>query len=265
MSTDALHDVGAIRIDRAGREVRRDCVAEETPVAMVYNGRSLAVMMATPADLKDFALGFSLSEGVVASPGEWDLHDIHHGGDGIEIRMRIPDVRFQALDARQRNLPGRAGCGLCGADALATAIRPVRRVPPATPVTVAALREAFAALRKGQVLNDRCHGLHAAGFAHAEGMIVREDVGRHNALDKVIGARARAGVDAGFLLITSRASYEVVHKAAEAGITVLAAISAPTALAIRLAEQAGLTLIAFAREEGLSVYAHAAGLEVGSE
>jgi formate dehydrogenase accessory protein FdhD len=265
MNSEPLREVAAIRIDGEGRDPRRDRVAEETAVAMVYNGRSHAVMMATPADLEDFALGFSLSEGIVAAPAEWALRDVQHGGDGIELHMTIPPSRLDALDTRRRNLPGRAGCGLCGADALATAIRPVRRVAARAPVSVATLREALAALHDGQVLNRQCHGLHAAGFAHANGLLLREDVGRHNALDKVIGARARAGLDDGFLVITSRASYEIVHKAAEAGIALLAAISAPTALAIRLAEQAGLTLVAFARAEGMSVYAHAAGLSDGRD
>ncbi len=254
--TPPLCEVDAIRIDGGGREPLRDRVAEETPVAMVFNGRSHAVMMATPADLDDFALGFALSEGIIGAPSEFRLDGIEHGGDGIELQVTIPEQRFLALEGRIRSLTGRAGCGVCGADSLAHAIRPVRRVGEGSAVTVAALRDAFAALKDAQTLNHQCHGLHAAGFAHAEGLIVREDVGRHNAIDKVIGARARAGVHAGFLMITSRASYEVVHKAAEAGIEFLAAISAPTGLAIRLAESAGLTLVAFARDDSMSVYAH---------
>lgn len=255
-----LQEVVATRIDGRDSRAVPDRVAEETPVALVYNGVSRAVMMATPVDLEDFALGFTLSEGIVARADECRLLGIDHGGDGVALRMAIPEARAALLGERQRGMVGRSGCGVCGADSLASAIRPVRRVPAAS-VSLGALRAAFHDLQTGQTINRQCHGLHAAGFAHGGRVIVREDVGRHNALDKALGARARAGLDRGFLVVTSRASFEMVHKAAEVGVSLLAAISAPTAMAIRLAERAGLTLVAFARNETLSVYAHPDGLD----
>jgi len=240
-----------------------DCVAEETPVALVYNGEPHVVMMATPADLEDFALGFSLSEDVIGHAGELQsLEVFRHGGAGApscEIRMRIPPQRHQALLQRRRNLHGRTGCGLCGAETIADAIRSPRRVGAGVPVTTAALRRALDELRRSQALNALTGATHAAAWGAPDGavLLVREDVGRHNALDKLIGALLREGRDTarGFAVVTSRASYEMALKAAMAGIPLLAAISAPTAYAIRVAEEAGLTLIGFARGDSCVVYA----------
>ena len=252
-----LHHAGALRIDAARREAFEDIVIAETPIALLYNGRSYAVMMATPTDLPDFALGFALTEGIVAEASEFRLVDIIRSEHGIALHAAIPQARFDALDARERNLTGRSGCGLCGTGTLEAAIRPVHRVVAPATFTSGAIAEGLRELSARQPLNQRTGGAHAAGWVHAQGILVREDVGRHNALDKVAGARAAAAAGEGFLVITSRASYEIVHKSAAVGIGLVAAISAPTGLAIRLAEEAGVTLIAFARGDAMTVYAHA--------
>ncbi len=248
------------RAPHADRAPHLDRVIVEAPVALLYNGDSFAVMMATPESLEDFALGFALSEGIVASAQEFRLVDVVRHEEGVALHAAIPQARFDALAERRRGLEGRSGCGLCGVESLQAALRPVPRVAPGPTVGVEAIRIALAELAKRQPLNALSGGVHAAGFAHADGLLVREDVGRHNALDKLVGAMARhapplAG-DAGFLVITSRASYEIVHKAATAGIGLVVAISAPTDLAIRTAEAAGLTLAAFARGDSLNLYSH---------
>ncbi|HJU07304.1 MAG TPA: formate dehydrogenase accessory sulfurtransferase FdhD [Rhodanobacteraceae bacterium] len=251
------------------RDARRietfDQVIEETPVALLYNGVPYAVMMATPCDLDDFALGFALSEGIIERAEEFEPIDCLRNEHGISLQGLIPQVRFEALETRKRNLSGRSGCGLCGVESLTEAVRPVARVQSNARFETAAIERGLQLLAQLQPLNERSGGVHAAGYAHANGILVREDVGRHNALDKLIGGLARgANADAsaawraqtGFLAITSRASYEIVHKAAAAGIAVVAAISAPTSLAIRLAEEAGITLIAFARANAMNVYTY---------
>jgi len=254
--TAGLESVDALRIDGASREAFDDDVIEETPIALLYNGRSYAVMMATPTDLPDFALGFALTEGIVARPDEFKLVDCVRGEHGIALHAAIPQARFDALDARDRNLTGRSGCGLCGTETLEAAIRPVHRVASDASFSAAMIADGLQQLSARQPLNRRCGGAHAAGYVHAGGIVVREDVGRHNALDKLAGALALSPRADGFLVITSRASYEIVHKSAAIGIAVIAAMSAPTGLAIRLADEAGMTLIAFARGEAMTVYAH---------
>jgi FdhD protein len=246
-----------------GLQPLEDCIAEETPVALVYNGEPHVVMMATPLDLEDFGRGFSLSEGVIGSADELQSLEIFRhegeGGPSYELQMRIPAPRHGALLQRRRNLHGRTGCGLCGAETIADAIRAPRHVGAGVPVSVAALRRGLDALRHRQALNGLTGATHAAAWAASDGtlQLVREDVGRHNALDKLIGALSRAGTDTGrgFCIVTSRASYEMALKAAMAGMPLLAAISAPTAYAIRVAEEAGLTLIGFARGDSFVVYA----------
>lgn len=237
-----------------------DHIAEEVPVAFVYNGQPFAVMMATPADFEDFALGFALSEGIVENAAEFALENVERLLEGVEIRIRIPESRQQALESRKRSLSGRSGCGICGSELLEAALRQPAAVGPGVGISPAALHRALTGLRAAQPLNDRTGATHAAGWADTQGRIalVREDVGRHNALDKLIGAMLRAGHDpqAGFLVVTSRASYEMAMKAASVGISLMAAISAPTALAISLAERTRLTLIGFARDDGYAVYAH---------
>jgi formate dehydrogenase accessory protein FdhD len=255
-----LRAAPALRIDAGQRTAFEDRVAAEAPVALVYNGRSYAVMMATPVDLDDFALGFSLTEGIIADASEFELVDCQRTDAGISLQALIPHARFAALDERRRSLEGRTGCGLCGVESLEAAIRPIARVSPATRVAAGAVARGLALLAERQPLNRASGGVHAAGFVAGDTILVREDVGRHNALDKLAGARARATRADGFLVITSRASYEVVHKAATVGIALVAAISAPTDLAIRLADEAGITLIAFARGDAMTVYTHARGL-----
>ncbi|WP_417473519.1 formate dehydrogenase accessory sulfurtransferase FdhD [Luteimonas mephitis] len=244
-----------------GRQAEaRDMVAAEVPVAFACNGAPFAVMMATPDDLDDFALGFALGEGIVADASEVTVESIETSLEGISITLSIPPGRADALAGRQRSLEGRSGCGVCGTAQIEAVLRPPPVVGTGGTITVEALDRALRELQGQQPLNALTGATHAAGWANAEGCValVREDVGRHNALDKLIGAMARAGIDpgAGFAVVTSRASFEMVMKAAQAGIPVLAAISAPTALAIALAETAGLTLVGFAREHGHVVYSH---------
>jgi formate dehydrogenase accessory protein FdhD len=239
--------------DGVGRD-QVETLAEETAIALVYNGHPHAVMMATPGDLDDFALGFSLTEAIVAAPDELRLVDRLVTAHGISLQMLIPQARFDALEQRGRSLTGRTGCGLCGTDRLEAAIRPVRVVSRCD-LDPARLAPYFAELQAQQPLNARTGAVHAAAVLDADGQLyVREDVGRHNAIDKAVGAARRAGAQPQALLVTSRASYEVVHKAAEAGIGLVAAISAPTALAVRIADEAGLVLVGFARGSRYTVY-----------
>ncbi len=248
----------ALHIADGTHAVREEWVIEETPVALLYNGLSFAVMMTTPADLEDFALGFAVCEGIVASADEFSLVDVVRGEYGIALHAAIPQSRFDAIEHRQRTLEGRSGCGLCGVSSLQSAVQPVRAVGTGPRLSAAQIHAGLARLSQLQPLNARSGGVHAAGFIQNDHVLVREDVGRHNALDKLVGAMLRAtpciDPDAGFLAITSRASYEIVHKAANAGIAVIAAMSAPTDLAIRQAEAAGITLIAFARDARMNVY-----------
>lgn len=237
---------------------RQELLAQETPVALAYNGISHAVMMASPLDLEDFALGFSLSEGIIAARHELTDIEVVHGSAGIIVQMQILAPRFLALKTLRRSLTGRTGCGLCGAESLETAIRPIRAVPAnGFRVTAQQVSAAARQLTERQPLNQLTGAMHAAGLLHAGQMLVREDVGRHNALDKLIGAATPDALAHGLLVMTSRASYEIVHKAAAAQIPVLAAISAPTTLAVQLAKEAGMTLLGFVREERMTVYTHA--------
>lgn len=234
-------------------------VAEEVPIALVYNGRPHLVMMGTPADLEDFAVGFTLTEEIVGEPSQITRLEVVRHARGIELLLDIPAEAGERVANRGRRLAGRTGCGLCGVETIDEAIRESRRVAPLTPIPVEALWRAEAALPGLQRWNNETGSLHAAAWATLEGQleIVREDVGRHNALDKVIGALARSGrtTDAGFLVVTSRASYEMVQKATVAGVRLLAAVSRPTGLAIRLAQASGLTLVALLRGRTANVYA----------
>ncbi len=234
-------------------------IPEETPVAVTYNRRTHAVMMATPADLQDFAIGFSLAERIVARAGDIEELDIVTAPGGVELRMWIAPDRLDALDARRRSLAGVTGCGMCGLDSLVQATRPPPAVPDGPPVTAAAVRHALQAMTSGQGLNRRSRALHAAAFVGGGHAIVREDVGRHNALDKLAGALAGAGIAprTGIVAMTSRISVELVQKLAEMAAPIMVAVSAPTALAVRVAEQAGITLIGVARDDGFEVFTHA--------
>ena len=229
-------------------------------MALVYNGVSHVVMMATPADLADFAVGFSLSEGIVRDIGELRDLAVADGEDGVQVEIEIAPEAYAGLAERRRNLTGRTGCGLCGVDELAQVARPLGRVGAGRTIALAAVRKALGALSAHQTLNKTTGAVHAAAWADADGaiQIAREDVGRHNALDKLIGAMARAGIDpqSGFAIITSRCSFEMVQKAATVGIPFLVAISAPTTMALRIAERAGVTLVALARADSVTVYAN---------
>jgi FdhD protein len=237
-----------------------DLVTEEVPVALVYHGVPHVVMLASPADLEDYAVGFTVSEGLVGDPGEIQSVEVVRAAESIEVRIGIAGERFSELLRRRRNLTGRSGCGLCGAETVEEAIRPPVQVAAGPTVTAADLHAALVQLESLQPINSRTGSIHAAAWAvPGKGIqFVREDVGRHNALDKVIGALVRSGTDvtAGYAVITSRASFEMVQKAAAAGITCVVAVSAPTALAIRMAEQTGVTLVGFARRDRHVIYAH---------
>lgn len=236
---------------------RADWLAEEVPVALVFNGLSHAVMMASPVDLDDFALGFGLTEGLLANAGELYGAEAVAVADGIELRLEVSSACEWRLKEARRTLAGRTGCGLCGTDSLKQVRRPLPAAPQVT-VAAPALGAAQRALREHQTLQQRSGATHAAAWCGRDGRIVlsREDVGRHNALDKVIGAMVRGGIDAadGFVCITSRASFEMVQKAAVAGAGVLAAVSAPTALAVEVAAAAGLVLAGFVRGDDLVAY-----------
>lgn len=239
-----------------------DEVIEEVPVALVYNGISHAVMLASPADLADFALGFSLSEGILGSAAElYDL-EIRPGCDGISVEMTIAASRFMALKEKRRSLAGRSGCGLCGVESLAGVTRLPEQRPnmPDWSLSMQAIEAGLRQLPHWQPLRQSTGSAHGAAWADRQGNIqlLREDVGRHNALDKLVGALAHSELDQtdGFALVTSRASYEMVQKTASAGISVLLALSAPTALAIRQAQAAGILLIGFARPGQWVAYSH---------
>ena len=253
----ASADVTAYR-DGKSRRVH-DRLAEETPVALVFNGISFAVMLATPADLEDFALGFALTEGLLERPGELYGVEVETTPEGIAVQLQVASACEFRLKERRRNLAGRTGCGLCGAESL----EQVQRTLPA-PVCSAlhlqpdAVRQALAAIGEFQQLQQATGAVHAAAWCSAAGdvQLVREDIGRHNALDKLVGAlvRAKADMTQGFFCITSRASFEMVQKATMAGASMLVAVSAPTALAVRTARTAGLALAGFARGHDFVAY-----------
>lgn len=235
-------------------------VPEETAVSFTYDGGSYAVMMATPQNLEDFAVGFSITEGVAASPADIRQLDIVEHDSGIELRMWLNEPRAQALSERRRYLAGPTGCGLCGIDSLDEAVRTPARVRDGQTFASADIMQALELLPPLQSLNRQTRAVHAAAFWHPDNGIVavREDVGRHNALDKLAGALVRESmaVSGGMVLLTSRVSVEMVQKTAAIGAPLIAAVSAPTALAVRTAEAAGITLVAVARSDGFEVFTH---------
>ena len=253
-------EVAVQRWTRGATTRTTDQVAEEMPVALVYHDVPHVVMLATPADLEDYAFGFTLSEGLVERADEIRGVEVVLGEASADVKISVAWERFTQLLQRRRNLAGRTGCGLCGAETAEDAIRECPAVPAGVTLSAAELHAAMAQLSGRQPINARTGSVHAAAWVvPGEGIkVVREDVGRHNALDKTIGALARAKTDfaTGYMLITSRASYEMVQKCATVGIPLLVALSAPTAFAVRLAQRTGLTLIAFARADQHVVYAH---------
>ena len=264
MQTMSLESRGIeVEVDRwvQGRSIHAtDRVAEEIPVALMYNGEPHVVMLATPQDLEDLGYGFSLSEELVSGMQEIRGVEVAVGAESAEVRVAIAWDRFPELLRRRRNLTGRTGCGLCGTETLEQAVRGAPQVSAGPQVTAEQLHQAIEELSAHQPLNSSTGSVHAAAWVvPGRGIaVVREDVGRHNALDKTIGALKRAGIDtgSGFMLVTSRASYEMVQKTAAMGIGLLAALSAPTSFAIRHAQRCGLTLVAFARRERHVVYAN---------
>lgn len=270
--------LSAVTVNRwhnGARTEANDQVAEETPIALIYKGVSHAVMLATPQDLEDFALGFSLSEGILQDKAELYDIEIVAQSDGIELRLDIASERFVQLKEKRRNLVGRTGCGLCGAESLAQALRlPIQaenarekndalqssiHAASGASIAISNITRAFRAMQEKQLLQQATGATHACAWVNKSGEIimVREDVGRHNAMDKLIGALAKTPQqEDGFVLTSSRASYEMIQKVAQAGINMLVAISAPTGLAIRLAETCGVTLLGFLREQQCVVYAH---------
>lgn len=239
---------------------KQDYVAEEVPVVLVYNNKPHVVMLATPLDLEDFALGFSLTEGILQQPSDLLSTRVVHRSKGIEVRLRITEQRFACLQDKGRNMTGRTGCGLCGASTLEQAIRQPLPVGQGLSIDAEQIMAALGEMQHQQTLNQLTGSVHGAAWLKPDQgiVIVREDIGRHNALDKLIGMLARTGQDfnTGCLLVTSRASYEMVQKAASVGITVMAAISAPTSLAVKLAQNCHLTLVGFARNDNHVIYTH---------
>jgi FdhD protein len=249
-----------VRLSGTARADDAAPVADEVPVAFVYSGRPHVVMMCSPDDLEDLAYGFSLTEGIVRDASEIERVDIARHARGAELGIAIPQEAAARLSQRTRALAGRTGCGLCGVEAIDDAVRAVRVIDATLTISVDALWRAGESLDARQPLNRETHAVHAAAWAAADGslQVVREDVGRHNALDKVLGALARAGTDAsaGFLIVTSRASFELVQKASAAGVALLAAVSRPTGLAVRIADASGITLVGLLRGRTANVYSH---------
>ncbi|MCW5710014.1 formate dehydrogenase accessory sulfurtransferase FdhD [Shinella sp.] len=245
-------------------------VPEETPVAFSYAGSTHAVMMATPADLEDFAVGFSLTEGIITDPGEIETIEVLAEDKGIDVQIRLADAQNDALTARRRHMAGPVGCGLCGIESIEQAVRvtPSVRTSSLT-LSEDAVIEAVRLLNGQQPLYMVTRAVHGAGFyVPGDGLIaVREDVGRHNALDKLVGAARRAGHagSAGAVVVTSRVSVEMVQKTAIIGSPFIIAISAPTALAIRTAEEAGMTLIALVRGEEFEIFTGAERIVSGTQ
>ena len=252
----------------ADRQIWRDgslsegtrLIPEETALALTYNGGTYAVMMGTPQNLRDFAIGFSLSEGIIQSRDEIDSLDIVELDDGIELRMWLASSKAVLLSERRRHIAGPTGCGICGIDSIAEAVRPAAIVPKGHSFSPREVMAAMASIAPLQQINIETRAVHAAAFwTPARGIVsLREDVGRHNALDKLAGALAQAKVSTseGMVLLTSRVSVEMVQKTAAIGAPLMVAVSAPTALAVRMADAAGITLAAVARADGFEVFTH---------
>jgi FdhD protein len=235
-------------------------IPEETALALTYNGGTYAVMMGTPQNLDDFAIGFSLSEGIVQAPEEISSLEIVDVDDGVELRMWLAEEKAARLNERRRHIAGPTGCGLCGIDSIAEAVRPAAIVARGRSFSPRELMTAMASISPLQPINVETRAVHAAAFwTPAAGLVaLREDVGRHNALDKLAGVLAQAKVPTseGAVLLTSRVSVEMIQKTAAIGAPVMVAVSAPTALAVRMAETAGITLVAIARADGFEIFTH---------
>jgi FdhD protein len=251
--------VGELKASRGLVSSSSRLVPEEVPIAFSYAGSTHAVMMATPADLEDFAVGFSLAEGIIERADEVIAIEAVEAGEGIDVQVTLKDMTADALIARRRRMAGPVGCGLCGIESIEQASRPVRQVgSDDVRLTAREIADATSMLSAAQDLNRQTRAVHAAGFyCPDQGLIaVREDVGRHNALDKLVGAVLLGGWTAGMgaVVVTSRLSVEMVQKTAALGVPILIAISAPTALAIRTATAAGITLVGIARDEDFEIF-----------
>lgn len=259
-TADPLQPHPVVRWDHDIAAQRTDQVAEECPVTIVYNGIPHVVMMATPTNLVDFVLGFSLTEGLIRSPADLlGVACVPHAR-GIEMQATIAAACEATVQSRTRRLSGRTGCGVCGSESVDAVLRPIPPVPQGRPVSGAVIHRALDHLVARQELNREAGAIHAAGWSDFAGNVTlsREDVGRHNALDKLVGAVRSAGINPedGFVVVTSRASFEMVHKAATLGTSLLVTVSGATALAVRLAHSANLTLCGFARRDSHTVYTH---------
>jgi FdhD protein len=255
-------------VTTADRQIWRDghfgegtrLIPEETAIALTYNGGTYAVMMGSPQNLQDFAIGFSLSEGIVRSPEEIETLDTVELDDGIELRMWLKPSSAEFVNERRRHIAGPTGCGICGVESIAEAVRPAAIVPRGRTFAPSEVMAALASMTLLQQINIQTRAVHAAAFwTPAHGLVaLREDVGRHNALDKLAGALAqeRVAASAGMILLTSRVSVEMVQKTATIGAPLLVAVSAPTALAVRTADAAGITLAAIARADGFEIFTH---------
>ena len=243
-------------------------IPEETAIALTYNGGTYAVMMGTPQNLADFAIGFSLSEGIVQSPDDIRSLEIIDLDDGIELRMWLAQANADRLNERRRHIAGPTGCGICGIDSIAEAIRPAAIVAEGRSFSSREVMAAMQSIPPLQPINIETRAIHAAAFwMPGRGIVaLREDVGRHNALDKLAGALARDKISAGegIVLLTSRVSVEMVQKTAAMGAPVMVAVSAPTALAVRMAETAGITLAAIARSDGFEIFTHPGRITSGA-
>lgn len=249
----------SVRTRAAFETPGEDWLAEETPVALVYNGISHVVMMASPKDLEAFALGFSLSEGIIESPQEIYGMDLVPGCGGIEVRIELSSRRFMGLKERRRQMAGRTGCGVCGVEQLNDIGRPVAPLPFTQQFSLRALDSALGQLRQFQPVGQLTGCTHVAAWLTPQGEIVggHEDVGRHVALDKLLGRRSKEHWQSGAVLVSSRASYEMVQKAAMCGVEILFAVSAATSLAVQVAERSNLTLVGFSKPGRATIYTHA--------
>jgi len=255
-------------VTTADRQIWRDghrgegtrLIPEETAIALTYNGGTYAVMMGTPRNLQDFAIGFSLSEGIIRSPEDIVSLDIVELNDGIELRIWLASPQAERVNERRRHIAGPTGCGICGIESIAEAVRPAAVVAEGRVFSPHEIMAAMASINLLQQINIQTRAVHAAAFwTPAHGLVaLREDVGRHNALDKLAGALAQARVSAseGMVLLTSRVSVEMVQKTAAIGAPLMVAVSAPTALAVRTANAAGITLAAIARTDGFEIFTH---------
>lgn len=253
--------VPSLRVSKPGAEDTSRLIPEEVPVALVYDGSTHAVMMATPADLEDFAVGFSFTEGIIKARAEIRELEVVPHEKGLEARMWLVPMAGRSHAERRRRIAGPTACGLCGVDSLDAAVPAPPRVGNTARVTPAEIQDALAAMPPAQTLNLATRAVHAAAFWDSTAKRIaalREDVGRHNALDKLVGAVTTAGLDParGFVVLTSRVSVEMVQKTAMMGAEILVAVSAPTALALRVAEEAGITLVAIARPDAFEVFTH---------